>query len=112
MYLYHSKKGDQILTDFHFASFRFWRKFEKKKKKKKRKETTTTTTTTLSKRLFFNEILLKLGDHAYINNAETKIWIILFRCNFRGKLFFSEPLKCYFMSISAKTTRLISNFFH
>ena len=45
---------------FHFASFRFRRKFEKKKKK-----------TTFPKE-YFNEIWLKLGDHEYINIAEIK----------------------------------------
>ena len=52
------QNGGQI-TDFPFASFRFWWKFEKKKKYTFPKE-------------FFNEIWLKLGDYEYINIAEIK----------------------------------------
>ena len=49
------QNGGQI-TDFHFASFRFWPKFEKNTFPKE----------------FFNEIWLKLKDHEYINIAEIK----------------------------------------
>ena len=49
------QNGGQI-TDFHFASFRFWPKFEKNTFPEE----------------FFNEIWLKLGDHEYINIAEIK----------------------------------------
>ena len=45
------QNGGQI-TDFYFASFRFWPKFEKKKN-------------TFPKE-FFNEIWLKVGEHEYI----------------------------------------------
>ena len=51
------QSGGQI-TDFHFASFQFRPKFEEKKN-------------TFPKE-FFNEIWLELGDHEYINIAETK----------------------------------------
>ena len=56
------QNGGQI-TDFYFASFRFWPKFEKKKKNTFPKE-------------FFNEIWLKVGKHEYIywNNIFKK-WI-------------------------------------
>ena len=47
------QNGGQI-TDFYFASFRFWPKFEK---------------TTLQKE-FFNEIWLKVGKHEYIYITE------------------------------------------
>ena len=50
------QNGGQI-TDFYFASFRFWPKFEKKKKNTFPKE-------------FFNEIWLKVGEHEYINITE------------------------------------------
>ena len=42
---------------------------------------------------FFNEIWLKLGDYGYINIAEIKIGIILFRGDFKGKSIFSRPPK-------------------
>ena len=47
------QNGGQI-TDFCFASFRFWPKFGK---------------TTFPKE-FFNEIWLKVGEHEYINITE------------------------------------------
>ena len=53
--LYRFKNGGQI-TDFYFALFRFWSKFEKKKN-------------TLPKE-FFNEIWLKVGEHEYIYITE------------------------------------------
>ena len=49
------QNGGQI-TDFYFASFRFWPKFEKKKN-------------TFPKE-FFNEIWLKVGEHEYIYITE------------------------------------------
>ena len=42
------------ITDFYFASFRFWPKFEKN---------------TFPKGIF-NEIWLKVGEHEYINITE------------------------------------------
>ena len=54
------QNGGQI-TDFYFASFRFWPKFEKKNKKKQKN--------TLPKE-FFNEIWLKVGEHKYIYITE------------------------------------------
>ena len=47
------QNGGQI-TDFYFASFRIWPKFEKP----------------LSQRNFFNEIWLKVGEHEYIYISE------------------------------------------
>ena len=57
------QNGGQI-TDFCFASFRFWPKFEKP----------------LSQRNFFNEIWLKVGEHEYIYITEItflKIYSVL-----------------------------------
>ena len=59
------QNGGQI-TDFYFASFRFWPKFEKNTFPKE----------------FFNEIWLKVGEHEYIyitkitlkKNSVSKWW--------------------------------------
>ena len=49
-------QNDSQITNFHFASFLFWQKFQKNTFLKS----------------FFNEIWLKIEDHEYINIAKIK----------------------------------------
>ena len=65
------QNGGQI-TDFYFASFWFWPKFEKP----------------LSQKEFFNEIWLKVGEHEYIYITEITFEKKLFRFKMAAKTIF------------------------
>ena len=60
------QNGDQI-TDFYFASFRFWPKFEEKTKQNKTKTNKQNNLKTQNKNVFqkdfLNEILLQVAKH-------------------------------------------------